>query len=158
MSDLKITRTDSGNKDFQDLVVFLDAYLAEKDGDDHPFFAQYNGIDKIKHVVVAYIDNKAVGCGALKERKERTVEIKRMYVLPEFRGQGIAKKILAELENWAYEVGNSHCILETGKKQTAAIELYQRTGYKVIDNFDPYIGIDLSICFGKTIGKDAILQ
>jgi len=155
---MQIIRTDSGNKDFQDLVVLLDAYLAEKDGDDHTFFAQYNGIDKIKHVIVAYSDNKAVGCGAFKERKEETVEIKRMYVLPEFRGQGIARKILAELEKWAFESGNSYCILETGKKQTGAIELYQKTGYNIIENFDPYIGIDLSVCFGKTLAKDAIIQ
>ena len=63
---IQLLRTDSGNADFRRLVVSLDAYLREKDGEDHAFYNQFNKIDHIRHVVVAYADGKAAGCGAIK--------------------------------------------------------------------------------------------
>ena len=64
---IKIIRTNSDNQDFIELVKNLDADLAERDGNDHSFYHQFNTIDKIKHAVIAYEDNKLVGCGAIKE-------------------------------------------------------------------------------------------
>lgn len=121
---IKITKTDSDNKDFIELVKQLDVYLAEKDGNEHAFYDQYNKIDKIKYAVVAYENDKPVGCGAIKEYAPGIVEEKRMYTLPAHRGNGIATKILAELEMWAKELDYKRCILETGKRQAEAIELY----------------------------------
>src|SRR5438045_5825982 len=102
---IKIIRTDSDNQDFIVLVKYLDAYLAEKDGDEHSFYSQFNKIDKIKYAVVAYEDDMPVGCGAIKEYTPSTMEVKRMYTLPESRGKGIATKVLTELETWATELG-----------------------------------------------------
>src|SRR4051812_45302164 len=101
-------RTDSNNTDYRELVVLLDRYLAIMDGDEHAFYAQYNKSDAIKQVVVAYHDGKPAGCGAIKRYSDTEMEVKRMYVLPEFRGLGIAKGILTELESWATELGFSH--------------------------------------------------
>ncbi|MDE3145570.1 MAG: GNAT family N-acetyltransferase, partial [Bacteroidota bacterium] len=123
---IQLIRTDSGNKDFIELVKHLDADLAEKDGDDHTFYNQFNKIDKIKFVVVAYENEKPLGCGAIKEYDLTTMEVKRMFVHPENRGKGIASKILSELENWAKELSFAKCILETGKRQKEAIELYKK--------------------------------
>jgi putative acetyltransferase len=148
---VKIIRTDSGNQDFIKLVKYLDAYLAEKDGQDHSFYAQFNKIDKIKHIVVAYEGDKSVGCGAIKEYSLNTMEIKRMYTLPESRGKGIATKVLNELEIWATELGYEKCILETGKRQSEAIELYKKNGYTLIPNYGQYVGIENSLCFEKEI-------
>ena len=120
---IKIIRTDSDDQDFIRLVKLLDADLAERDGDDHPFYAQYNKIAKIKYVVVAYEDNHLVGCGAIKEYDANTMEIKRMYTTPDSRGKGIASQVLTELETWAAELSYEKCILETGKKQPEAIRL-----------------------------------
>ena len=92
---LKIVRTSSDNPDFKELVKLLDAELAERDGADHPFYAQYNKIDKIKFAVVAYENGKPVSCGAIKEYSNETMEIKRMYTLPDSRGRGIAAKVLS---------------------------------------------------------------
>ncbi len=64
---VRIIRTDSKNPDFIELVRDLDAELAERDGEDHPFYAQFNKIDKIKFAVVAYENEKPLGCGAIKE-------------------------------------------------------------------------------------------
>lgn len=147
----ELIRTDSDNSDFIALVKQLDVYLAERDGDEHPFYAQYNKLDKIKHVIVAYEAKKAVGCGAIKEFSREAMEIKRMYTLPEARAKGIASKILTALEKWAAELSYKKCILETGKRQTEAIVLYQKREYNVIDNYGPYAGVENSLCFEKLI-------
>lgn len=148
---IRLIRTDSGNKDFIQLVRYLDADLAEKDGEDHAFYSQFNKIDMIKHVIVAYQNNIAVSCGAIKEYDPKTMEIKRMYTLPENRGKGISSMILTELENWASEMNFEKCILETGKKQVEAIGLYKKRGYDIIPNYGQYAGIENSICFAKQL-------
>jgi hypothetical protein len=79
---IELIRTDAGNKDFIGLVKYLDADLAEKDGEDHSFYAQFNKVDKIKYVVIAYENSKPMGCGTIKEYAPDTMEIKRMYTSP----------------------------------------------------------------------------
>ena len=148
---ISLIRTDSESQDFIELVRLLDADLAIRDGKDHAFYAQYNKIDKIKYAIIAYDEAKPVGCGAIKEFSPGTMEVKRMYTLPEERGKGIATKILSELENWARELFYEKCILETGKKQPEAIALYKRNEYKLIPNYGQYAGIENSVCFGKKI-------
>jgi len=128
---IQIIRTDSHNKDFIELVKKLDADLAEKDGDDHSFYAQFNRIDNIKFAVVAYENENPIGCGAIKQNSPEEMEVKRMYVVPEERGKGIAIKILSALEKWATELGFGKCILETGKKQPEAIALIKKVDIKL---------------------------
>lgn len=151
MRDLKLIRTNADNADFKELVVLLDKDLAIRDGDEHNFYAQFNKVDAIKEVVVAFQNNAPVGCGAVKPFSETSAEVKRMFVHPENRKQGIAARILAELENWAAELGFSACVLETGKKQPEAIALYQKAGYHITPNYGQYIGVDNSVCMLKTL-------
>jgi GNAT superfamily N-acetyltransferase len=146
-----IQRTDSSSNDFKELVKLLDADLRVKDGDDHAFYNQFNKIDAIKQVIVAYDEAIAVGCGAFKPYSEQAVEIKRMFVLPDFRGRGIAQQILKELEKWAAEMGYRSSVLETGKKQPDAIQLYLKTGYNIIPNYGQYEGVENSICMMKEL-------
>ena len=150
-----LIRTNSDNSDFRELVALLDADLQIRDGDEHSFYAQFNKVDKIRHVVVAYEDSEAVGGGAIKEYAEGVAEIKRMFVRAERRGRGIAKSILSELEIWAGELDFSECILETGIKQPEAIALYQKSGYEIIPNYGQYIGVENSVCMKKLISKDS---
>src|SRR5687768_12184459 len=98
-------RTDSSNTDFQNLVALLDADLRIRDGDEHAFYAQFNKTHDIKNVIVCYVANHPVGCGAFRPYEKDSVEIKRMFVHPEYRGRGIAMLILKELELWATESG-----------------------------------------------------
>ena len=149
MSMIKIIRTNSEDPDFITLVKSLDADLAIRDGKDHSFYAQYNKIDKIRYVVLAYDNGIALGCGAIKEYSADTMEVKRMYVPPESRNKGIATQILSALEQWAGELQYSRCILETGKKQPEAIALYRKNGYAVIPNYGQYAGVENSVCFEK---------
>lgn len=146
-----LKRTNSDNQDFQKLVFELDKDLAIKNGATNSFFAQYNKIDLIKHVVVAYEASTAVGCGAIKEYESGVMEVKRMFVLPDMRGKGIAVKILAELQVWTKELGYNKCVLETGDKMIEAIGLYKKNNFKIIPNYGPYVGIESSICFEKDI-------
>ncbi len=148
---IKLLRTDSDNADFRELVALLDADLAIRDGAEHGFYAQYNKIDKIRETVVAYKNDRAVGCGAFKEYSPGVAEIKRMYVRENMRGRGIAGKILNELEAWAKELIFSECILETGLKQPEAIRLYRKSGYETIPNYGQYAGVENSVCMRKII-------
>jgi GNAT superfamily N-acetyltransferase len=150
---ITLLRSDSENNDFRELVKLLDADLAIRDGEEHSFYSQFNKIDKIKHVVIAYEDKIPVGCGAIKEYTYDTMEVKRMFVSPQNRKKGIASKILTGLENWALELSYSKCILETGKKQPEAIELYKKSGYNIIPNYGQYTGVVNSICFEKTLTR-----
>lgn len=147
----QLKRTDSSDPDFQQLVHELDKDLAIRDGAEHAFFAQFNKIDLIKHVVVAYANGQAVGCGAVKQYAEQTMEVKRMFVDPEFRGKGIASLVLKELEIWTIELGYTICILETGQKQPEAIRLYQKNSYRLIPNYGQYAGVESSVCFEKRL-------
>ena len=146
-----LIRTNSDNSDFRELVVLLDEDLQIRDGDEHSFYAQFNKVDKIRHVVVAYENEKAVGCGAFKEYSASAAEIKRMFVRPENRGRGIAGKILTELETWAKELNFSECILETGIKQPEAFRLYQKSGYEKIPSYGQYLNVENSVCMKKSI-------
>ena len=148
-----LVRTDSENSDFRELVALLDADLAIRDGAEHSFYAQFNKIDKIREVVVAYEDETAVGCGALRKYESGTAEIKRMFVRPENRGRGIAAHILIELESWAGELGFTECILETGVKQPEAIALYRKSGYELIPCYGQYLNVANSVCMKKSILK-----
>ncbi len=149
---MKLIRTDSNNPDFVELVKQLDADLAIRDGEDHAFYDQFNKLDAIKHTVVAYNEaNRAVGCGAIKQFETGIMEVKRMFVPLKERGKGIAGEILKELEIWAKELGNDKCILETGIKQPEAISLYKKSGYRFIDNYGQYAGVENSVCFEKLL-------
>jgi putative acetyltransferase len=148
---MQFTRTNSDNIDFQKLVEALDAELKIRDGEDNAFYSQFNKITAIKHAIVAYECDSPVGCGAIKQYADDTMEVKRMYVLPEKRGYGIAASVLKELETWAKELDYTRCILETGQKQPEAIALYRKEGYQVIPNYGQYEGIVNSVCFEKTL-------
>lgn len=147
----RLVRTDSDHPDFRTLVALLDHYLAVIDGEEHAFYAQLNKIDRIRHVVLAYLGPEPVGCGAFREFSPGVVEVKRMYVQPAQREQGIATAVLAELEAWAGELGYTGTVLETGLKQPAAIRLYERRGYVRTANYGQYLNVDNSVCMSKRL-------
>lgn len=142
-------RTNSVDKDFLGLVKELDADLAVRDGSERIFYDQFNKLDTIKHVIVAYENNIPAGCGAIKEFSIDTMEVKRMFVPVKLRGRGIASQVLSELEKWTLELNYTKCILETGKRQHEAIALYKKRGYNIIPNYCQYENVENSVCFEK---------
>lgn len=148
---IQLKRTTSDHPDFIELVKKLDAHLTVVDGDEHDFYDQYNSIDVLKQVVLAYNQEEVLGCGAFKFFSDDTIEIKRMYTLPKSRGTGVASGIVKELESWAKEKGYTYCILETGIKMPDAIGLYIKLGYDQIPNYGQYTGKEMSKCFKKEL-------
>ena len=144
-------RTTNEHPDFRSLVNALDDDLYERNGEAQLQYRQYNQIDKIKNAIVVYVDEKPVGCGCFKQYDHETVEMKRMFVLPEMRGKQLAAKLLQELEKWAVEEGYTRAVLETGLRQVEAIRLYTRSGYSLIENYGQYIGMEESICYRKEL-------
>ena len=147
---MHLKRTNSKNKQFGKLVTELDSYLASVDGKEHDFYNQFNKIDAINNVVILTMNNETVACGAIKEY-ESGMEVKRMFTKPGYRGMGCAQLVLNELEKWTIEMNKTYCILETGKKQKEAIQLYVKSGYAQIPNYGPYQGVENSVCFQKNL-------
>ncbi|MEB8344915.1 GNAT family N-acetyltransferase [Flavobacteriaceae bacterium KMM 6898] len=148
---IRIVKSNATEPYFKMLVALLDADLSERDGEDHSFYNQFNKLDLIKYALVAYHLELPVACGALKELEPNVMEVKRMYVIPEKRGEGIATRVLSVLENWARDLGYQKCVLETGKRQPEAIALYTKNGYQIIPNYGQYAGIENSVCFEKKL-------
>lgn len=146
-----LRRTSSENSDFIQLIKLLDADLAIRDGEDHAFYAQFNTLDHIKNVEIAYGNSSAIGCGAIKMYNHETMEVKRMFTRQENRQEGVGSMILGELEQWTKELGFKRCILETGLQQPEAIALYKKNNYLQIENYGPYIGVENSVCFEKLL-------
>jgi GNAT superfamily N-acetyltransferase len=100
---------------------------------------------------VAYVDGEAAACGGMRAIDAEHGEIKRMYVVPERRGSGLAPAILEVLEDDARDRGWTRLVLETGTGQPDAVRLYEREGYTAIPLFGDYIGEELSLCFEKVL-------
>jgi GNAT superfamily N-acetyltransferase len=150
-SKIKVVKTTSENLDFLLLIKIFDAYLWERYPELKTNYWGNNIIELNPNVVVIYLGEKPVACGCFKKYDKNTIEVKRMFVTPEARGLGLAQRILQELELWAQELGYSFSILETLYKQQAAIGLYQKVGYAIVDNYEPYVGLENSICMKKQI-------
>lgn len=101
---------------------------------------------------VARQDGQAAGCAGVQLYGADYGELKRMYVRPDYRGLGIAKQVLAHIENVTREHGASLLRLETGIYQTEAVGLYRKWGFRQIDPFGEYFEDPLSMCFEKKLG------
>ena len=150
---VSLKRTNSDNEDFRILISELDKDLLARYEERQAVYDQYNIIENNQNVIVAYKDKLAVGCGCFKKFDDQSVEIKRMYVKPEYRGQKIAASILDALEKWASELNVLSTVLETGIKQHEAIHLYRKSGYIVVENYGPYKNMAESVCMHKQLVK-----
>ena len=104
--------------------------------------------------LVARLDEKPVGCGAVLRISPKLGEIKRIFVDPGARQRGIGRRILMALESIARSFGYTTLQLETGLKQPAAIKLYENAGFERIPNYGRYRNDPMSVCFGKTLSDD----
>jgi putative acetyltransferase len=102
--------------------------------------------------LVAYRNDVAVGCGAVRLLDAETGELKRMYVSPDERGRGVGRLLVAELEAEARTLGARRLVLETGTRQHAALALYRAAGFSLIPLYGEYLSSpDTSICMGKEL-------
>jgi GNAT superfamily N-acetyltransferase len=125
-------------------------YGGSPTGDFPPLpFSAHNGY--LPTFVIAWMDGHPVACGAIVPLEDGVAEVKRMYVAREWRRLGIARRILADLENRALGLGYHTLRLETGIRQPEAIGLYETSGYRHIPLFGQYQGGTLSVCFEKSL-------
>lgn len=103
--------------------------------------------------VVAYLDGAPVGCGGWRAYggTEDIAEIKRMYTAPHARGMGVARAVLAAVEESARSFGRKRMILETGTEQPEAIAFYECEGYQPIPNFGHYRDEEGCVSFGRDL-------
>ncbi len=146
-----IKRTNTSNADFILLIDKLDNELWNELNEDVNTYDQYNKVPDIKTAIIIYDDSTPVAIGCFKEYNIDTAEIKRMYVDKAYRGKGISKIVLNELERWAIENGFQYSILETSIHFNVAQTLYKQAGYIVIPNYDQYEGLEESICMRKKL-------
>ena len=147
----ELKRTNNQNPDFLYLIRLLDKDLRSRYQELQDVYDQHNVIVNVDTVVIVYSGDQPVGCGCFKQFNDAAVEMKRMYVKPEFRRQGISSTILNELEKWAKEMNYTQAVLETGDKQEEAIAMYKKKGYSIIPNFPPYENMPTSICMLKPL-------
>lgn len=152
-SEIQIKRTNSNDIDFKYLIKSLDYELSETYGEEQKTYNEFNIVEENDTVVLVYQNVTPVGCGCFRKYTNDTIEIKRMFVQNDFRGNGISKLILKELESWAIEMGYKESILETGIYQKSALGLYSKNGYMRTDNYGQYTGIQTSICMKKNLIK-----
>lgn len=149
---MTLQRTDGSNRDFRELIVMLDRELWDRYAEIQQEYERGNIVNDDVRVVMAYGNSIALGCGCLRGTGEQgVVEMKRVFVRPEYRRRNIARDIVVELETWAKEVPQRRIILETGKKQPEAIRLYESLGYAVIESYGEYSGKPESVCMAKTL-------
>ena len=110
---------------------------------------------------VGYVDGEPVAMGGWRLRSDvqalgagRSAEVKRMYVAPAARRRGLARAVLAHLEETAARAGAEVMVLETGTEQPEAIAMYERAGYQRVESFGYYAWSPKSRCYGKRLEPD----
>ena len=134
------------------LIRNLSAELGTRYGDDgagafRPEDVQVPG----GAFVVAWLDERPAGCGALRPLERGIGEVKRMFVEKDARRQGVAREILRQLETIATQFGYRALRLETGILQPDAMGLYESTGYRRVRCYGRYVDNPLSVCYEKRL-------
>ncbi len=152
---MDIRRTILDSPDAARLIAALNAELTKtfpEPGATHFSLSNAQVVPGDGAFLVAWLDDAAVGCGAVRRLDETTAEIKRMYVDPSVRGRGIGRALLDALEREARLVGVKTIVLETGTRLASAIKLYVAMGYAPIPLFGDYVSSPAtSLCFGKSL-------
>ena len=155
MSAVQIRKSALASPEGVRLIAALDAELRAthpEPGSTHFSLSGEQVSDGEGAFLIAWLDEVAVGCGAVRRLDKETAELKRMYVDPQVRGQGIGRTLVESLEREARALGVTRVVLETGKCLAPAIRMYEGLGYARIPLFGEYVSSpDTSVCFGKSL-------
>ncbi len=158
MSEIVVARADLASDVARELITALNAQILARYPEEGATHFNLD-FDEVKPgnglFVIAWEAARAVGCGAVRRLLEPGLhdagEVKRMYVIPEVRGQRIGALILGRLEAEARVLGLGRLLLETGDRQIEALALYNRVGFNRIDRFGQYMDSPLSVCMEKRL-------
>jgi len=145
--------TDGNSEDFQRFYSKTEEYYSIIVGGirNREGFVPYNISANITRVLIAYVEGVPAGCVGLKTYSENEIEIKRLWVDPEYRGNHIADELMDRIEKRAKYFGYEKAILQTRPQMEAAVSLYLKRGYVLINNYPPYDKLEGAICFSKTL-------
>ena len=144
--------TDRDDADFIALCRRLNEELVLKlSGSVDPISSRANATDDFGSVLLGKNEKVPVACAALRPFSEDTVELKRMFVSPEWRRKGLGKAILQKCEEMARQEKYRHIVLETNILLPDAKTLYEKNGYGRIDSYGPYAFLKETLCMGKTL-------
>ncbi|WP_433210263.1 GNAT family N-acetyltransferase [Dactylosporangium sp. CS-047395] len=146
--EVRVLRKAATDPAVAELVTLSADEAASRYGDTE---ARRFPIDPRAKFVLATIGGIGAGCGAIQPIDDQTVEVKRMYVRPVYRGNGIARRTLAALEDLAAASHYLFIRLETGARQPESIRLYESAGYRPIPPYGPYVHSPLSLCYEKLV-------
>lgn len=150
---MEFKRTGGQDKDFMENCRLLDQDLDRRVGKviKRDKYKQYNQLNKVQEAIVVYQGGQAIGGGAIRRYDDKTAELKRVFVRPEFQGQGIGSKLVSLLMEWAAELGYRRMILETGALLAESCAVYKKLGFQVIPNYGPYVDMPESLCMGRDL-------
>lgn len=153
MENLHFIWTDGTNEIFQHFYLVTEEYYSSLVGgrENRKDFIPYNISEMIQDVILAYIGEKCVGCAGMKKYSEHNIEIKRVWVEPEYRGRRIATKMMSEVEKKAIQCGYQRTILQTREIMLDAVGLYQKLGYTQIPNYPPYDLLEGAVCYAHQL-------
>ncbi len=153
MSELEFIWTDGNNEEFHQFYLETEDYYSSIVGGkkNREGFIPYNLSESISDVLLAYMDGVAVGCAGLKKYNDSDVEIKRVWVEPDYRGRHIATELMDRIEDKAREMGFKRAVLQTRPVMEDAVGLYEKRGYELIGNYPPYDKLEGAICMALNL-------
>ena len=153
MDNIEYKWTNSDNKDFQNFYIKTEEYYNEIVGgiENRREFVPLNLSKSIEDVLIAYHCGSAVACAGLKRYSSEDAEIKRVWVEKEYRGNHIAQELMKLIEEKAHKKGYKRAILQTRPIMLDAVGLYEKLGYKKIDNYPPYDNKPDAVCYAKEL-------
>ena len=146
---MEIRKVTPESQDFRALAAELDAYYFTLVGEIQYRYAEPNRPENMNGLAVVYEGEMPIAIGAWKRIDEKTAEIKRIYVRPAYRRQGVASALIPALEDSAAEAGFAQFILETARNTDASHQLYLSLGYQIIDYYGSPAGAENCLCFYK---------
>lgn len=146
---MEIRKVTPESQDFRALAAELDAYYFTLVGEIQYRYAEPNRPENMNGLAVVYEGEMPIAIGAWKRVDDKTAEIKRIYVRPAYRRQGVASALIPALEDSAAEAGFAQFILETARNTDASHQLYLSLGYQIIDYYGSPAGAENCLCFYK---------
>src|SRR6476620_5308878 len=154
VKDIEFRREDLSSPVVQRLITALNAELESIYPEDGANFFRLDPEEVAEGrgaFLVAYLNDKPIGCGAIRLNEPGLAEIKRMYVDPAVRGRRVGRQIVDALEAQARQLGVKRIVLETGPRQPDAIAMYEHAGFHEIPLYGEYIGSLFSVCMAKDL-------
>lgn len=158
MENIILKEVSYDNADFICLCDELDSFLNRAIGgeDKREKYKKYNHLDTMDYVIVAYDEEKPVGCAALRKYSDEDIEVKRVFVREDYRGKNIGGMLIENLISYSKNLGYARMILETGEFLKASVRLYLRYGFERIQNYGAYVDMSESLCMGRSIKENDI--